>query len=78
MAAQFTLTSGREQRWDRPWIACATSSFPVPVSPRISTVVSVGATLATRFSTVFNVALVPTMSSRACLAPFFRLFGAWR
>src|SRR2546422_3317876 len=77
MAAQFTLTRGREDRCDRAWIACATSSFPVPVSPRISTVDSVGATLVTRFSTVFNAALLPTMFSGACFAPFFPLFGTW-
>src|SRR4029453_12618636 len=38
--------------------------FPVPVSPRISTVDSVGATISTCFSAAFRAALVPTMSSK--------------
>ncbi len=46
-AAQLTLTSGRSLRGLRAWIARATSSLPVPVSPRISTVASVGATSST-------------------------------
>src|SRR5262247_2425013 len=47
MAAQLTLTKARADRGDRLWIARATSSLPVPVSPVISTVESVGATLDT-------------------------------
>ena len=51
IAAQFTLMKARADRGDRLWIARATSSFPVPVSPVISTVESVGATLDTCAST---------------------------
>src|SRR5262245_2149640 len=43
-AVQFTVMSGRSRRWEYRWIARATSSLPVPDSPRISTVVGVGAT----------------------------------
>ena len=39
-AAQSTTTNGRAVRALAPWIARATSSLPVPVSPSISTVVS--------------------------------------
>ncbi len=45
-AAQFTFTSGRSRRGLRSWIARATSSLPVPVSPSTSTVLSVAATSA--------------------------------
>src|SRR5271170_7640754 len=63
MAAQFTLTKEREERRDRRWIARATSSLPVPVSPVISTVASVGATLNTRESTFCKAPELPTISS---------------
>ena len=39
------------------------SSFPVPVSPVIKTVESVGATLATRERTAFSAFEAPTISS---------------
>jgi len=42
----------------------ATSSFPVPVSPVIKTVVSVGATCSTVRSTIFNSLLFPTISGQ--------------
>ena len=38
IAAQFTLTSGMSRCALRAWIARATSSLPVPVSPVMSTV----------------------------------------
>src|ERR1700678_3787295 len=63
MAAQLTLTKAREERRERLWIARATSSFPVPVSPVIRTVESVGATLAMRDRTAFRGLEVPTISS---------------
>ena len=50
-AAQFTLTNARAERCERLWMARAMSSFPVPVSPVIRTVESIGATLETRAST---------------------------
>ena len=43
MAAQFTATKGPAPRSLASWIARATSSLPVPVSPRIVTVTRVGA-----------------------------------
>ena len=45
-AAQFTGRKGPSARSDSWWIARATSSLPVPVSPVTSTVASVGATRA--------------------------------
>ena len=45
MAAQFTEISGALARRDRLCRARATSSLPVPDSPWISTLESVGATL---------------------------------
>jgi hypothetical protein len=62
-AAQFTLTKARPDRWDRLWTARAMSSLPVPVSPVMRTVESVGATLATRDSTALSNFEVPTISS---------------
>ncbi len=43
MAAQFISTNGSEHRVDCAWIARATSSFPVPFSPKIRTRPLVGA-----------------------------------
>jgi len=39
IAAQLTRMKARLARFDRLWMARATSSLPVPVSPRMSTVV---------------------------------------
>ena len=46
MAAQLTATNGRAARGPFRWMARATTSFPVPESPRISTVAALGATRA--------------------------------
>ena len=43
-APQLTLTNGPAARFERAWIARATSSLPVPLSPGMKTVASVGAT----------------------------------
>jgi len=43
-AAQLTVISARSARRERRWMARATSSLPVPVSPVMSTVESVAAT----------------------------------
>src|SRR5206468_465645 len=54
---QLILMKGR-----RPlasWIARATSSFPVPVSPRTRTVASVGATISTCFNAWRRLPLLP-------------------
>src|SRR5579863_1754141 len=56
MALQFTRTRGRSLRTLRLWMARAISSFPVPVSPLISTVESVGATCSTLRRTARTVA----------------------
>ena len=50
-APQCSGTNGRSARAERSWIARATSSFPVPLSPSTSTVESVGATRSTMRST---------------------------
>src|SRR5256884_5702779 len=63
MAAQLTVTKGCDDRADPLWMARATSSFPVPVSPVMRTVESVGATLATRESTACRAGDEPTISS---------------
>ena len=39
MAAQFTSTNGFPARGDMRWSARATSSFPTPLSPRITRLV---------------------------------------
>ncbi len=44
MAPQLTATKGPEARLLRRWISRASSSLPVPVSPVISTLMSVAAT----------------------------------
>ena len=73
IAAQLTATNGPRERGDRPWMARATSSFPVPLSPRIRTVVSVGATRRI-ISTICRIpGLSATMLSRS-----LRDFSAWR
>jgi hypothetical protein len=41
MLEQFTTTNGSDDRGLDSWIAFATSSFPVPLSPVINTVESV-------------------------------------
>ena len=63
VAAQLTLTKARAERRDRLWMARAMSSLPVPVSPVIRTVESVGATLATRARTACRAGDSPTISS---------------
>ena len=69
MAAQFTLTNVRSRRWLRLWMARAISSLPVPLSPRISTVESVGATVSTSRSTRFQIGLSPMISSKSYSRP---------
>ena len=63
-AAQFTATNGPLARALAWWIARATSSLPVPLSPVSSTVVSVGATFAARCSTSRSAGARPTMRSK--------------
>jgi hypothetical protein len=62
IAPQLILMSGRSRLDERAWMARASSSFPVPVSPRTSTVVSVGATFSALRRTSSKLALRPTIS----------------
>src|SRR5215470_5246754 len=62
IAAQFSFTNAFWLRLLSLWIARATSSLPVPVSPCISTLESVGATTDTRFNVALNAGLSPTIS----------------
>lgn len=66
-AEQLTATNGRERRGLSSWMARAISSLPVPVAPRSSTVLSVGATRAMARSTSRIGVVLPT--SRAAPAP---------
>jgi hypothetical protein len=62
-AAQFRLMKARPALRDRLWTARAMSSLPVPVSPVMRTVESLGATLATWERTARKAEDVPTISS---------------
>src|SRR6266481_4554871 len=61
--AQFTLIKAWLARCEPLCMARAISSFPVPVSPVIKTVESVGATFTMLERTVFNAGDEPTISS---------------
>ena len=73
-AAQLTLTRGPCRRGLRSWIAWARSSLPVPVSPRSSTALVVGATWATFARTSRMAGLWPTIASN----PFSRRISVRR
>jgi hypothetical protein len=62
-AAQLTLTKGPSARGEREWISPAITSFPVPVSPVISTVLREGATRRARSTATRSAWLVPMMPS---------------
>ena len=64
-AAQLTAASRRSRRGLSWWIARATSSLPVPVSPRMSTVLSVGATCWIAARTAFIARLSPVSERRS-------------
>ncbi len=67
-----TLTISSPDRRDRLWISLATSSFPVPFSPVISTFASVAATFLTMFITLIIVGEAPrTILSPPLLISFF-------
>ena len=59
MAAQFTFTNGLSQREDSEYTMRATTSLPVPLSPRISTVAVVSATCSMVIFTSIILGLVP-------------------
>ena len=72
MALQFSFTSGRFLRLLQSWMARAMSSLPVPVSPKIRTVESRGATRSAFSSTSRNAALLPIIFPEVLLrADFF-------
>ena len=56
------VAAARSELW---WIAPAISSLPVPVSPRMSTVVLLFATFLTMVSTDCSAPLAPTMRSKS-------------
>src|SRR4026209_2226586 len=64
-AAQLTRTNGFSSRGELMWIACATSSLPVPVSPRSSTVEAVGATCSTPARTSRRAGQAPRQGTQA-------------
>ena len=66
MAAQSTATNDARARVLPAWMARATTSFPVPDSPVISTVRSVGATRPIISEIRFMGGLTATSSARAC------------
>ena len=59
-AAQFTGTKGRPARGPSSWMARATTSLPVPLSPRRRTVARLWATRSTTSSTRRHAELPPT------------------
>ena len=66
IAAQFTLTNVRS-RWGLiSWMARARTSFPVPVSPMMRTVESVGATNSACFKIRLRAGLWPMIASKSC------------
>ncbi len=69
IAPQLTRRNGPAARRERAWIARAITSLPEPVSPRISTGTSVGATCSTRSITRAGPRLAPTMVSLMSLRP---------
>jgi hypothetical protein len=68
MAAQLSVTKGWVRRALQWCSARARSSLPVPVSPWMSTVVSVGATSSSCVSTDVSAALCPMIPSKRCVA----------
>jgi len=64
MATQLSLTKGLSRRGLWWWMACATSSLPVPLSPQMSTVTSLSTTLCARSNTARIGPLWPTMLSK--------------
>ena len=56
-----TVTNASSERLDKAWISCATNSLPVPFSPRMSTLASVGAAFLTIDSTWLMASDCPMM-----------------
>ena len=64
MPPRFTMTNGPDARRELRWMARATSSLPVPFSPRMSTGASDAATRAAVRSIESSAGSLPTMSTR--------------
>jgi hypothetical protein len=63
IAGQVTFTSERFDRFERAWRSRTNISFPVPLSPWISTGTDVSAVLSSFFLAVFIAVLVPNITS---------------
>jgi hypothetical protein len=63
-AAQLMAMKGRVLRRLLAWMARAISSLPVPDSPEMNTLASVGATRDTTENTFWMLSLVPMMLSK--------------
>src|SRR5713226_2262022 len=79
-AAQLTAMNGPLRRLERSWMARATSSLPVPLSPWTSTVAELSATCCTSIINRRKAGLVPIMlpcrsrsSRRFCRARFWAM-----
>ena len=66
IAPQLTETNGLSRRWLLKWIARATSSLPVPLSPVIMTVEGLSAILRMVSNTSTIRPLLPMMFSKRC------------
>ena len=64
IAARYPDKCSISKRQHRLWMCRANNSFPVPVSPRIKTVESDGATFAISRSTLRSASEEPTISSK--------------
>ena len=64
MEPEFTVTKGPSLRFELPWIDLATSSLPVPLSPRIRMLLFDGAALRIRSNTWRIDRLLPMMRSK--------------
>ncbi len=75
MAAQLTSTKAIAERLLARWIAFATNSFPVPLSPVIRTLASVGPTrsISERISMILGLAPRICSLPRTCRSSFARL-----
>ena len=65
-APQLTATKGRSFRGELTWIARATSSLPVPLSPVMRTVLLVGAIVSTSWNSAIIGPLLPMMFENWC------------
>ncbi len=77
----LTVTNGASARFEFMWMARATSSLPVPLSPWRRIVLRVGAAARTRSKTFFMASLLPMMLSkpkRWRSSPLSRTFSSWR